>query len=154
MLTEKKYAIKIDGHYIADFGNDGFKATDKIQHAILFSAEKREMALKMLAVITKPEYLDKIESELVEITLEPSDTADNYVISFIGPKTGEKEYFVAESKTSIMSNSKFFCAKQMCKKVADAYYTILNYELESGNFVAQDLKIEQVEIKYNVIKTL
>ena len=154
MLKEKKYTIKIDGHYIADFGNDGFKATDKIQHAMLFSAEKREMALKMLAVITKPEYLDKIESELVEITLEPSNTADNYVISFIGPKTGAKEYFVADSKTSITSNSKFFCAKQMCKKVADAYYTILNYELESGNFVAQDLKIEQVEIKYNVIKTL
>ena len=154
MLTEKKYAIKIDGHYIADFDHNGFKATDKIQLAMLLSAEKREMALKMLAVITKPEYLDKIESELVEITMEQSDTADNYVISFIGQKTSEKEYFVADSKTSITSNSKFFCAKQMCKKVADAYYTILNYEMESGNFVAQDLKIEQVEIKYNIIKTL
>lgn len=154
LLKETKYAIKIDGHYIADFDKDGVKATDKIKHAMLFSAEKRKMALKMLAVITKPEYLDKIESELLEITLEPSDTADNYVISFTGPHTNDKEYFVADSKTCVSSNSKFYFAKQMCKKVADAYYTILNHEIESGNFTAPDLKIEQVDIKYNIIKTL
>lgn len=155
METVKKYTVKIDGHYIVDLTPKGAQCTDKLKHALMLDSDERAAMLKVLANVVKPEYLDKIETELYEITIQESNDSGVYVLKLIDDlDTGDFSYFISDSKTSVQSNKKFYRAKQMNHAVASAYKVIVENEITETGLDVKKVEMCQVDIKYNLLKTL